>query len=78
MLLGTGAAWFVSRKGASRVRTGLDTAMLAAIGLPSIVVASGFLFAYNLPFLGHLGIQIYGTNIVLAMCSAPRQPWRRS
>jgi iron(III) transport system permease protein len=67
MLLGTGAAWFVSRKGASRVRAGLDTAMLAAIGLPSIVVASGFLFAYNLPFLGHLGIQIYGTNIVLAM-----------
>ncbi len=67
MLLGTGAAWFVTRKGAGRARTGLDTAMLAAIGLPSIVVASGFLFAYNLPFLSHLGIQIYGTNTVLAM-----------
>lgn len=44
-----------------------DLIMLAAVGIPSIVVGTGFVFAYDLPIFTHLGIQIYGTYVVLAI-----------
>jgi ABC-type spermidine/putrescine transport system permease subunit II len=62
----------------------LDLALLATVGIPSIVIAVGFLFAYNLPFVYRL-LPIYGTPTLLlfgyiagmtpiaARLTAPRQ-----
>ncbi|WP_276957157.1 ABC transporter permease subunit, partial [Ferrimicrobium acidiphilum] len=45
----------------------LDVTVLAAIALPGLVLAAGYIFAYNLPILSGLGIDIYGTVLVLIM-----------
>jgi len=43
----------------------LDFVLLAAVALPGIVFASGYIFAYNLPFWNKLHIQLYGTTTLL-------------
>ncbi len=54
-----------SRKGlAGKV---LDMALLVAVALPGVVFAAGYIFAYNLPFLAHAGIDLYGTVPLLGM-----------
>ncbi len=53
------------RKGA--VAHLLDITVLAAIALPGLVMASGYIFAYNLPFLSDIGIHLYGSLLLLAM-----------
>lgn len=54
-----------SRKGlAARV---LDLTLLAAVALPGVVFAAGYIFAYDLPFWNDLGIALYGTVPLLGM-----------
>lgn len=43
----------------------LDFILLAAVALPGIVFAAGYIFAYNLPFWTALKIQLYGTTTLL-------------
>ncbi|MFC4242705.1 ABC transporter permease [Gryllotalpicola reticulitermitis] len=45
----------------------LDFVLLAAVALPGIVFAAGYIFAYNLPFWGTLHVQLYGTTTLLAI-----------
>ncbi len=45
----------------------LDVTVMAAIALPGLVLAAGYIFAYNLPILRSVGINLYGTVTVLAM-----------
>jgi len=45
----------------------LDLLLLGAVALPSVVLAAGYIFAYNLPFWGSIGIHVYGTLFLLAM-----------
>ncbi len=45
----------------------LDMALLVAVALPGVVFAAGYIFAYNLPFLAHAGIDLYGTVPLLGM-----------
>ncbi|MBV8085418.1 MAG: iron ABC transporter permease [Chloroflexi bacterium] len=45
----------------------VDLLLLAAVALPSIVLAAGYIFAYNLPLLAQVHIQLYGTLTLLAM-----------
>jgi iron(III) transport system permease protein len=45
----------------------LDFLLLAAVALPSVVFAAGYIFAYNLPFLSRIGINIYQTVILLLL-----------
>jgi len=45
----------------------LDLTLMAAIALPGLVLAAGYIFAYNLPFLSNLGIHLYGTLFLLGM-----------
>ena len=45
----------------------LDFLLLAAVALPSVVFAAGYIFAYNLPFLSKLGINIYQTTTLLIL-----------
>ena len=45
----------------------LDFLLLAAVALPSVVFAAGYIFAYNLPFLSRIGINIYQTVMLLLL-----------
>ena len=45
----------------------LDFILLAAVALPGIVFAAGYIFAYNLPITNDLGIHLYGTTALLGL-----------
>jgi iron(III) transport system permease protein len=45
----------------------LDLVLLAAVALPGIVFAAGYIFAYNLPIVNSIGIHIYGTTPLLVL-----------
>jgi iron(III) transport system permease protein len=45
----------------------LDVLLLAAVALPSVVFAAGYIFAYNLPILSKLGINLYQTTTLLIL-----------
>jgi iron(III) transport system permease protein len=58
------AAWLLSQRKAKGTRV-LDFLLLAAVALPSVVFAAGYIFAYNLPIMSRLGIDLYQTTILL-------------
>lgn len=43
----------------------LDFLLLAAVALPSVVFAAGYILAYNLPILSRLGLDLYQTTTLL-------------
>jgi iron(III) transport system permease protein len=45
----------------------LDYMLLAAVALPSVVFAAGYIFAYNLPLMSKLGINLYQTQTLLVI-----------
>lgn len=45
----------------------LDLVLLAAVALPGIVFAAGYIFAYNLPFWTVLHLHLYGTTALLLL-----------
>ncbi|MFI1916207.1 ABC transporter permease [Nocardia sp. NPDC020380] len=45
----------------------LDLLLLAAIALPSVLLASGYIFTYDLPQVAALGLDIYGTVWLLML-----------
>ncbi len=45
----------------------LDFLLLAAVALPSVVFAAGYIFAYNLPALSAIGINLYQTVTLLVI-----------
>ena len=45
----------------------LDFLLLAAVALPGVVFAAGYIFAYNLPFLSRIGVDIYQTVWLLVI-----------
>lgn len=45
----------------------LDFFLLAAVGLPGIVFAIGYIFAYNLPLAEKFGFHLYGTVALLIL-----------
>lgn len=57
----------LSRRGASLLGRILDLALLSAVAMPSIVLAGGYIFAYNLPLLAHAGLKLYGTLTLLGL-----------
>jgi iron(III) transport system permease protein len=60
------AAWLLAqrREKSSRV---LDFLLLAAVALPSVVFAAGYIFAFNLPLWSRLGIDLYQTATLLVI-----------
>ncbi len=58
------AARLLARRRSRSARL-LDFLLLAAVALPSVVFAAGYIFAYNLPILSSLGIDIYETTTLL-------------
>ncbi|MHB1923880.1 MAG: ABC transporter permease [Acidimicrobiales bacterium] len=67
----TVVAGFVAARMLARTRTRatrtLDMLLLAAVALPSVVFAAGYIFAYNLPFMSKLGIDLYQTTTLLVV-----------
>ncbi|HTW97325.1 MAG TPA: ABC transporter permease subunit, partial [Acidimicrobiales bacterium] len=49
----------------TRSTRALDFMLLAAVALPSVVFAAGYIFAYNLPALSAIGLDIYQTTLLL-------------
>jgi iron(III) transport system permease protein len=58
------AARLLSRRQTKATRA-LDFMLLAAVALPSVVFGAGYIFAYNLPFMSRLGINLYQTVTLL-------------
>jgi iron(III) transport system permease protein len=58
------AAWLLAQRKARATRV-LDFLLLSAIALPSVVFAAGYIFAYNLPVMSRLGIDLYQTVTLL-------------
>ena len=44
-----------------------DVIIVGSVALPAIVLSAGFIFVFNLPFTIHMGINIYGTLILLGI-----------
>jgi len=67
----TVVAGFVAARMLARTRTKttrfLDFLLLAAVALPSVVFAAGYIFAYNLPFMSKVGINLYQTTTLLVV-----------
>ncbi len=65
----TVAAGFVAARLLARRRTRatgmLDFLLLAAVALPSVVFGAGYIFAYNLPVMSRLGVNLYQTVTLL-------------
>jgi iron(III) transport system permease protein len=58
------AAWLLAQRRQKSSRL-LDFLLLAAVALPSVVFAAGYIFAFNVPFLSRLGINLYQTATLL-------------
>ena len=58
------AARMLSRR-QSRSTRALDFMLLAAVALPSVVFGAGYIFAYNLPVMSRMGIDLYQTVTLL-------------
>jgi len=67
----TVVAGFVAARMLARTRTRatrfLDFLLLAAVALPSVVFAAGYIFAYNLPFMSKIGLDLYQTTTLLVI-----------
>jgi iron(III) transport system permease protein len=48
----------------------LDFLLLAAVAIPSVIFAAGYIMAYNLPILSHIGINLYQTVGLLIIAYA--------
>jgi iron(III) transport system permease protein len=65
----TVAGGFIAARLLARRRTkatgALDFLLLASVALPSVVFGAGYIFAYNLPIMSRLGIDLYQTVALL-------------
>ena len=64
--LGFLCANLLSRRGSASGAL-LDFLLLAAVALPGVVFGAGYIFAYNLPALSHLGLSLYQTTTLLVV-----------
>ncbi len=60
------AARMLTRRGGRAARL-LDFLLLASVALPSVVFGAGYIFAYNLPIMSSLGINLYQTVALLVI-----------
>lgn len=66
-LFGLVVARMMSARGAGAVGKLIDLILIGSIALPGIVLGAGYIFAYNVPFVSHLGIKLYETAPLLAV-----------
>jgi iron(III) transport system permease protein len=70
----TVAAGFIAARMLAQRRTkatgALDFLLLASVALPGVVFGAGYIFAYNLPIMSKLGINLYQTVTLLIIAYA--------
>ncbi|WP_438352168.1 ABC transporter permease [Microbacterium sp. CJ88] len=66
-VLAVACARMLSQARAGAATRVLDFVLLAAVALPGIVFAAGYIFTYNLPIMNTLGIHFYGTSTLLTL-----------
>jgi iron(III) transport system permease protein len=66
VILGFIAARLLTQRPTRATRV-LDFLLLAAVALPSVVFGAGYIFAYNLPIMSTLGINLYQTVLLLVI-----------
>ena len=70
----TVAGGFIAARMLSQRRTratgALDFLLLASVALPGVVFGAGYIFAYNLPIMSTLGINLYQTVALLVIAYA--------
>ena len=64
VILGFIAARLLAKR-RTKATSALDFLLLASVALPGVVFGAGYIFAYNLPFMSKLGINLYQTVILL-------------
>ncbi len=67
MALSVPAARLLTKRGSGLVGSALDLVLLAAVAVPSIVMAAGYILIWNLPVMHAVGISIYGTTALLTI-----------
>ncbi|MBF6605213.1 MAG: iron ABC transporter permease [Chloroflexi bacterium] len=67
VVLGLAVARLLTSRGGGRVGRITDLVLLGSVALPGIVLAAGYIFAYNLPGLTNLGLDLYETTPLLIM-----------
>ncbi len=67
VVFGAVAGRALARSGGGRAGRLLDLLLLAAVALPSVLLASGYIFTYNLPLASRLGVDLYGTTTLLVL-----------
>ncbi len=65
--LGLPVARLLTNRSAGRVAKATDLVLLGSVALPGIVLAAGYIFAYNLPVFGAVGLNLYETAPLLVM-----------
>jgi iron(III) transport system permease protein len=63
------AARFLTRR-STRASRLLDFMLLAAVAIPSVIFAAGYILAYNLPVLSSIGLNLYQTTTLLIVAYA--------
>lgn len=66
-LMGLVVARMMTAKSAGALSKLLDLLLVGSVALPGIVLGAGYIFSYNLPIAGHLGVDLYETTPLLAM-----------
>jgi len=64
------AARLLARLHRTKAAGFLDFLLLAAVALPGVVFGAGYIFAYNLPVMSRLGINLYQTVALLVIAYA--------
>ena len=57
----------IARPHAGLLGRGIDLLLVGSLALPSIVLAAGYIFAYNLPVLARLHVDLYGTLLLMQL-----------
>ena len=65
IVLGFICARLLSGHRRTKATGALDFLLVASVALPGVVFGAGYIFAYNLPFLSTLGINLYQTTSLL-------------
>lgn len=67
MVLSVPAARLLTKRAAGRIGRTIDLVLLAAVAVPAIVMAAGYILIWNLPVMHAVGISLYGTTALLTI-----------
>lgn len=67
LVIGLAVARMLTSPRAGATGRMMDVVLVGSVALPGLVLAAGYTFAFNLPQLARVGIDLYGTLVLLGM-----------